>query len=288
MPLDEARRQVEEVLGFIGLAEYLDRYPSELSGGQRRRVAIGRAVAAKPRLVLFDSPTTGLDPITAKTVDREVIKLRDLQQVTSILVTHDLNDAFYTAANRAVQQQDGQVTIVPADADKADDARFMVLKDGRIDFEGSAAELKASTDPYLKRYLKTSLSASGLAGEREALEIRRGSGPRDARGLAPVLKSAMVGMERMPKRSASAGMRFGVHLHRPARGPRCAAPSWPAPAPSCGTGRTTAPRSPRARESRRWPPARRTWRRPGPRSVPPATAMACWHLPHRVVRSSVL
>ena len=153
MPLDEARRQVEEVLGFIGLAEYLDRYPSELSGGQRRRVAIGRAVAAKPRLVLFDSPTTGLDPITAKTVDREVIKLRDLQQVTSFLVTHDLNDAFYTAAHRAVQEN-GEVKIVPATEDTADDARFMVLKDGRIYFEGSAPELKASTDPYLKRYLK--------------------------------------------------------------------------------------------------------------------------------------
>ena len=152
MPLDEARRQVEEVLGFIGLAEYLDRFPSELSGGQRRRVAIGRAVAAKPRLVLFDSPTTGLDPITAKTVDREVIKLRDLQQVTPFLVTHDLNDAFYTAAHRAVVQN-GQVAIVPANADTAADARFMVLKDGHIYFEGSAAELKASTDPYLQRYL---------------------------------------------------------------------------------------------------------------------------------------
>ena len=153
MPLDEARRQVEEVLGFIGLAEYLDRYPSELSGGQRRRVAIGRAVAAKPRLVLFDSPTTGLDPITAKTVDREVIKLRDLQQVTSFLVTHDLNDAFYTAAHRAVQEN-GEVKILPATEDTADDAVFMVLKDGRIYFQGSADELKASTDPYLKRYLK--------------------------------------------------------------------------------------------------------------------------------------
>ena len=153
MPLDAARRQVEEVLGFIGLAEYLDRFPSELSGGQRRRVAIGRAMAAKPKLILFDSPTTGLDPITAKTVDREVIKLRDLQHVTSFLVTHDLNDAFYTAAHRAVLQN-GEVTIVPATEDTADDARFMVLRDGRIYFEGSAAELKASTDPYLKRYLK--------------------------------------------------------------------------------------------------------------------------------------
>jgi phospholipid/cholesterol/gamma-HCH transport system ATP-binding protein len=104
-------------------------------------------------LILFDSPTTGLDPITAKTVDREVIKLRDLQHVTSLLVTHDLNDAFYTAAHRAVLQN-GEVAIVPATEDTADDARFMVLRDGRISFEGSAAELKASTDPYLKRYLK--------------------------------------------------------------------------------------------------------------------------------------
>jgi phospholipid/cholesterol/gamma-HCH transport system ATP-binding protein len=153
MPLDEARRRVEKVLGFIGLAEYLDRFPSELSGGQRRRVAIGRAVASNPRLVLFDSPTTGLDPITAKTVDREVMKLRDLQHVTSFLVTHDLHDAFYIAAHRAVQQN-GEVQILPATEDTADDARFMVLKDGRIYFEGSAEDLKASTDPYLKRYLK--------------------------------------------------------------------------------------------------------------------------------------
>jgi phospholipid/cholesterol/gamma-HCH transport system ATP-binding protein len=152
MPADEVRRRVEEVLGFIGLAEYLDRFPSELSGGQRRRVAIGRAVAARPRLVLYDSPTTGLDPITAKTVDREVIKLRDLQQVTSFLVTHDLNDAFYTAAHRAEQNGD-QVTITEADAETAAAAQFMVLKDGRIYFEGSGDELKGSTDPYLTRYL---------------------------------------------------------------------------------------------------------------------------------------
>jgi phospholipid/cholesterol/gamma-HCH transport system ATP-binding protein len=153
MPLDQARRQVEEVMGFIGLAEYLDRFPSELSGGQRRRVAIGRAMAAKPRLILFDSPTTGLDPITAKTVDREVIKLRDLQHVTSFLVTHDLNDAFYTASHRAVLEN-GEVTIVPATEETADDALFLVLKDGRIYFQGSAAELKASRDTFLQRYLK--------------------------------------------------------------------------------------------------------------------------------------
>ena len=88
MPEDQARGRVREVLGFIGLGDYIDRLPSELSGGQRRRVAIARAMAAKPSLLLFDDPTTGLDPIIATTVDDEIIKLRDLEHVTSIVVTH--------------------------------------------------------------------------------------------------------------------------------------------------------------------------------------------------------
>ena len=78
-PIDKADARVEEVLGFIGLGEFIDRMPSELSGGQRRRVAIARAMAAKPRILLYDEPTTGLDPITALTVDEEIIKLRDLE-----------------------------------------------------------------------------------------------------------------------------------------------------------------------------------------------------------------
>lgn len=152
MPADQVRRRIEEVLGFIGLEEYIDRMPSELSGGQRRRVAIARAMAAKPRLVLFDSPTSGLDPITAKTVDNEIIKLRDLEHVTSILVTHQLDDAFYVASHEAVREH-GRLAIVPADHRKADEAEFMMLKDGRIHFQGSAAELRASNDPYLRRFL---------------------------------------------------------------------------------------------------------------------------------------
>src|SRR5687768_2213983 len=92
MPMEEVRRRVEDVLGFIGLKEYLDRMPSELSGGQRRRVAIARAMAARPRLILFDDPTSGLDPLTARTVVSEIIKLRDLEHVTSIVVTHQLPD----------------------------------------------------------------------------------------------------------------------------------------------------------------------------------------------------
>ncbi|MBI3048623.1 MAG: ATP-binding cassette domain-containing protein [Acidobacteria bacterium] len=153
MPLDAVRRRVEEVLGFIGLGEYIDRMPSELSGGQRRRVAIARAMSAKPRLLLYDEPTTGLDPITATTVDHEIIKLRDLENVSSILVTHQLRDAFYVATHEAIRRDDGLIQIRPADADKAEEAEFIMLKDGGIAFEGHAADLRASSDPYLKTFL---------------------------------------------------------------------------------------------------------------------------------------
>jgi phospholipid/cholesterol/gamma-HCH transport system ATP-binding protein len=144
---------VEEVLGFIGLAEYIDRMPSELSGGQRRRVAIARAMAAKPRILLYDEPTTGLDPITATTVDDEIIKLRDLEDVSSIVVTHQLRDAFYVATHEAVRRDDGILRIEPADPDKAEEAEFIMLKDGRVSFEGHAAELRSSNDPYLQTFL---------------------------------------------------------------------------------------------------------------------------------------
>ena len=152
MPVDQVRRRVEEVLRFIGLEEYIDRMPSDLSGGQRRRVAIARAMAARPRLLLFDEPTSGLDPITAKTVDAEIIKLRDVQHVTSILVTHQLQDAFYVATHEAVSQN-GQLAIVKADKHTTEEATFIMLKDGQVYFEGSAAELRASTDPHLQTFL---------------------------------------------------------------------------------------------------------------------------------------
>jgi len=152
MPLDEVRRRVEEVLGFIGLKEYIDRMPSELSGGQRRRVAIARAMAFKPPTLLYDEATTGLDPITATTVDEEILKLRDIENVSSIIVTHQLRDAFFVATHEAVR--DGtKVEIVPADPQKCDEAEFIMLKDGVVLFEGNAAELRASTDPYIRNFL---------------------------------------------------------------------------------------------------------------------------------------
>jgi phospholipid/cholesterol/gamma-HCH transport system ATP-binding protein len=152
MPLDEALSRSREVLGFVGLAEYMDRMPSELSGGQRRRVAIARAFASKPRHLLIDDPTSGLDPITSKTIDNEIIKLRDLERVTSIVVTHQLPDAHFIASHEAVQQN-GRMAIIPADPQKADEAEFLMLADAKVYFEGTFAALRASNDPYLKKFL---------------------------------------------------------------------------------------------------------------------------------------
>src|SRR4029078_9421086 len=124
-PLDKANARVEEVLGFIGLGEFIDRMPSELSGGQRRRGAIARAMAAKPRILLYDEPTTGLDPITALTVDEEIIKLRDLEGVSSILVTHQLRDACFVAEHIAVRKG-RDVAFERAEGHKADEAEFIM------------------------------------------------------------------------------------------------------------------------------------------------------------------
>ena len=153
MPLAEVDTRVKEVLGFIGLGEHIDKMPSDLSGGQRRRVAIARAMAFKPSILLYDEATTGLDPITATTVDDEIIKLRDLEGVSSIVVTHQLRDAFYVATHMARRGQDGSVQIVPATPEKADEAEFIMLKDGVICFEGNAEELRHSNDPYLQTFL---------------------------------------------------------------------------------------------------------------------------------------
>jgi phospholipid/cholesterol/gamma-HCH transport system ATP-binding protein len=153
MPLAEIDKRVEEVLGFIGLAEFIDRMPAELSGGQRRRVAIARAMASKPRILLYDEPTTGLDPITATTVDDEIIKLRDLENVSSIIVTHQLRDAFYVATHNAVRDEKGEIRIVAADARKESEAEFLMLREGVLAFEGDADALRRSDDPYLREFL---------------------------------------------------------------------------------------------------------------------------------------
>jgi phospholipid/cholesterol/gamma-HCH transport system ATP-binding protein len=153
MPIADVDQRVGEVLGFVGLQEYAERMPSELSGGQRRRVAIARAIAARPHLVLYDEPTTGLDPITALTVDAEIIKLRDLEHVTSIIVTHQLRDAFHIATHTVAAVGTGELSFVSASPEKAAETTFIMLKDGRIAFHGSAQELRTSADGYLRAFL---------------------------------------------------------------------------------------------------------------------------------------
>ncbi len=153
-PIKDVNERVNEVLGFVRLGDFIDRMPSELSGGQRRRVAIARAMTAKPRILLYDEPTTGLDPITALTIDEEIIKLRDIEGVSSIVVTHQLRDAFFIAEHMAVKNGDN-VKFEKASARKAEEAEFIMLKDGGIGFEGSAGELRrmAPNDPYIHAFL---------------------------------------------------------------------------------------------------------------------------------------
>jgi phospholipid/cholesterol/gamma-HCH transport system ATP-binding protein len=151
-PIEEVDARVREVLGYVGLGEYADRMPSELSGGQRRRVAIARALAARPRTLLYDEPTTGLDPITALTIDHEIMKLRDLERVSSIIVTHQLRDVFHIATHEALRV-DGRIDFRDAGPETAARTTIVMLKDGGVAFDGSAAELQASSDVYLREFL---------------------------------------------------------------------------------------------------------------------------------------
>jgi phospholipid/cholesterol/gamma-HCH transport system ATP-binding protein len=151
-PIPVVDERVREVLGYVGLSEYADRMPAELSGGQRRRVAIARALTSRPRILLYDEPTTGLDPITGLTIDEEIMKLRDLEHVSSIIVTHQLRDAFHIATHQAVQEN-GALRFEAVTGAAGSQTTFIMLKDARVGFEGSAAELRASRDPYLRAFL---------------------------------------------------------------------------------------------------------------------------------------
>lgn len=151
VPQEEAHRRTEEVLNFVELPTAISKFPSELSGGMRRRVSIARAIITGPDLILYDSPTGGLDPITSTTIIELVVKQRDVSHTTSLLITHRLQDAFTLATHR-FSQETGKMELIP-DGGIEDSTQFLVLNEGSIVFHGSTKELTNSEDPWIKEYL---------------------------------------------------------------------------------------------------------------------------------------
>jgi len=168
---EEIQERVREALRFVEMEDAIDKLPSELSGGMRRRVSIARALVSRPPIVLYDSPTAGLDPVTSQTIIRLILRLRDSQGVTALLATHRLQDAFALAnfrfdprANRVIpvgrdgqgislgqggvesRRPDSDLEIVPA-------TNFLVLRHGTVYFQGDQRAILESPDTYLKRFL---------------------------------------------------------------------------------------------------------------------------------------
>jgi phospholipid/cholesterol/gamma-HCH transport system ATP-binding protein len=151
VPEAEITERVTEALRFVELEQTLDKFPSQLSGGMRRRVAIARAIVNRPDLILYDSPTGGLDPITSTTIIELVMKQRDVYHTSSLLVTHRLQDAF-TLATHVFDRTKNHMVPIP-DGQLDNKTTFLVLHDGHIVFDGSTHELVHSDDPFLKEYL---------------------------------------------------------------------------------------------------------------------------------------
>jgi phospholipid/cholesterol/gamma-HCH transport system ATP-binding protein len=150
---EEAHSRVEQALNFVELAGTLEKFPSELSGGMRRRAAIARVVVTNPPLTLYDSPTAGLDPITAYTIMELLIKARDVAQTTTLVVTYRYQDGNLIANFRYNSKQE---RLEPAHNGARREPRttFMVLRQGRLVFEGDQDRLEASTDPYVCKFVK--------------------------------------------------------------------------------------------------------------------------------------
>ena len=152
-PPAEVRPRVAEALQFVELGGTLEKFPSELSGGMRRRVGIARAVVTAPPLVLYDSPTAGLDPITAHTIMTLLIKQRDMARTTTLIVTHRCQDG-NLVANFRYNSEQGRLEPARNGERHAARTTFMVLREGRLVFEGDQDRLEASPDPYVSKFVK--------------------------------------------------------------------------------------------------------------------------------------
>jgi phospholipid/cholesterol/gamma-HCH transport system ATP-binding protein len=149
---EEIEKRVREALSFVELENTVDLFPSELSGGMRRRVAIARAIITQPEILLYDSPTAGLDPVTSTTIVELIIKQRDVYQTSSLLVTHRLQDAF-TMASHYFDRKTNHMQPLQPDARHQVPICFLILKDGKIIFDGNVRQLAESKDDYIREYI---------------------------------------------------------------------------------------------------------------------------------------
>ena len=155
VPGDEIEPEVRRMLRFVNLEDAIDKMPAELSGGMRRRVGIARALIGDPKIVLFDEPTAGLDPPTARTICELAMKLRDLEDVSSIFVTHEMNNLTYLCSEYAVVNESGEV-VFEREGERLCliNSKVMMMKEGNIIFSGTDESLRNAEDPYIQKFLR--------------------------------------------------------------------------------------------------------------------------------------
>ncbi|MGH9915368.1 MAG: ABC transporter ATP-binding protein [Pyrinomonadaceae bacterium] len=151
---DEVEQEVRRMLRFVNLEDAIDKMPIELSGGMRRRVGIARALVGGPRILLFDEPTAGLDPPTARTICELAVKLRDLEEVSSIFVTHEMDNLQFLASNFAVIDEEGDIILQEeGDGLCLINTKILMLRDGKPIFNGTDEELFKLDDPYIRKFI---------------------------------------------------------------------------------------------------------------------------------------
>ena len=155
VPEDQVENEVRRMLRFVNLEQAIDKMPAELSGGMRRRVGIARALVGDPKIVMFDEPTAGLDPPTARTICELAMKLRDLEDVSSIFVTHEMNNLDYLTSEYAVVNEAGEV-VFETEGEKLCliNCKVLMMSDGQVIFSGTDETLRKADDPYIQKFLR--------------------------------------------------------------------------------------------------------------------------------------